>query len=88
MGLNPATSSGPVVAPAPKGILDPSTGRPVGANDPFAQQPDPKTANTIGYFAPAMALIVRAPSRMHTSITGGIIGGNPGIIGGNPGIRR
>ena len=35
MGLNPATSSGPVVAPAPKGILDPSTGRPVGANDPF-----------------------------------------------------
>ena len=35
MGLNPATSSGPAIAQAPKGILDPSTGRPVGANDPF-----------------------------------------------------
>ena len=47
----------------------------IAANDPFANQPDPKQANTIGYFAPAMALIIRAPSRMHTSITGGIIGG-------------
>ena len=35
MGLNTASSTGPVVAPAPKGILDPSTGKPVGANDPF-----------------------------------------------------
>ena len=35
MGLTPASSAGPVVAPAPKGILDPSTGKPVGANDPF-----------------------------------------------------
>ncbi|MGY4441397.1 NADH-quinone oxidoreductase B subunit/NADH/F420H2 dehydrogenase subunit C [Bradyrhizobium sp. LM2.3] len=35
MGLNPAPSSGPVVAPAPKGILDPSTGKPIGARDPF-----------------------------------------------------
>ncbi len=31
MGLN----GGPVVAPAPRGILDPATGKPVGANDPF-----------------------------------------------------
>ena len=35
MGLNPAPSAGPVLAPAPRGILDPSTGKPVGANDPF-----------------------------------------------------
>ena len=35
MGLNPVSSAGPVLAPAPKGILDPSTGKPVGANDPF-----------------------------------------------------
>lgn len=35
MGLNPAPSTGPVLAPAPKGILDPSTGKPIGANDPF-----------------------------------------------------
>ncbi len=26
---------GPVVAPAPRGILDPATGKPVGAGDPF-----------------------------------------------------
>ncbi len=31
MGLN----AGPVVAPAPRGILDPATGKPVGADDPF-----------------------------------------------------
>ena len=35
MGLNTVPPTGPVVAPAPKGILDPSTGKPVGANDPF-----------------------------------------------------
>src|SRR3569833_210325 len=35
MGLNPVSSAGPVLAPATKGILDPSTGKPVGANDPF-----------------------------------------------------
>jgi NADH-quinone oxidoreductase subunit B len=33
MGLN--DSSGTLVAPRPKGILDPSTGKPVGANDSF-----------------------------------------------------
>ena len=31
MGLSPET----LVAPKPKGILDPSTGKPVGATDPF-----------------------------------------------------
>src|SRR4051812_14247640 len=36
MGLSPtATGSSPAIAQAPKGILDPSTGKPVGANDPF-----------------------------------------------------
>ena len=38
MGLSPtATSPGlaPAVAPAASGILDPSTGKPVGANDPY-----------------------------------------------------
>ncbi len=33
MGLN--DNSGTLVAPRPKGILDPATGKPVGANDPF-----------------------------------------------------
>src|SRR3954467_13293971 len=38
MGLSPAAArsgSGPVVAPAASGIIDPSTGRPVGASDPL-----------------------------------------------------
>jgi hypothetical protein len=37
--------------------------------------PDPQTSNSIDFFPPALAIIVRAPSRMHTSITGGIVGG-------------
>jgi NADH-quinone oxidoreductase subunit B len=36
MGLSPtALGSSPDIAQAPKGILDPSTGKPVGASDPF-----------------------------------------------------
>jgi tetratricopeptide (TPR) repeat protein len=42
--------------------------------DPNAPS-DPQLANSIDFFPPALALIVRAPSRMHTSITGGIVGG-------------
>ena len=32
MGLSPTTTA---IAPAPKGIIDPATGRPIGSNDPF-----------------------------------------------------
>jgi NADH-quinone oxidoreductase subunit B len=38
MGLSPALATpgfAPAVAPAATGIIDPSTGRPVGANDPY-----------------------------------------------------
>src|SRR5579864_364891 len=38
MGLNPAPTKpgfGTAVAPAATGIIDPSTGRPVGASDPY-----------------------------------------------------
>src|SRR5207237_4925444 len=40
MGLSPTAesslvTSSPAIAPAPKGILDPATGKPVGASDPF-----------------------------------------------------
>src|ERR1700744_2219851 len=35
MRLSPATTSGPAVSRAATGIIDPSTGRPVGANDPY-----------------------------------------------------
>ena len=34
MGL----TAGPIVAPAPRGILDPSTGKPVGADDPLLRR--------------------------------------------------
>jgi tetratricopeptide (TPR) repeat protein len=36
---------------------------------------DPREANTISFFPSALALIVRAPSRVHTSYLGGLIGG-------------
>src|SRR6516225_205154 len=38
MGLNPpaaTASTGPLVVPAASGILDPATGKPIGANDPY-----------------------------------------------------
>src|SRR4051794_24435810 len=36
MGLSPTTSgTGLAIAPAPKGILDPATGKPIGARDPY-----------------------------------------------------
>ena len=36
MGLSPdMTTSGTLVAPKPKGIIDPSTGKPIGSNDAF-----------------------------------------------------
>ena len=43
MGL---TSSGAtLVAPQPKGIVDPATGKPVGANDPFFGEIDNELAD-------------------------------------------
>jgi NADH-quinone oxidoreductase subunit B len=33
--MTPGMTSGTLVAPRPKGIIDPSTGKPVGADDPF-----------------------------------------------------
>ena len=35
MGLSPDMTTGTLVAPKPKGIIDPSTGKPVGHDDPF-----------------------------------------------------
>ncbi len=35
MGLSPTATSSPLIAPAPKGIIDPATGKPVGATDPY-----------------------------------------------------
>jgi NADH-quinone oxidoreductase subunit B len=39
MGLSPThITTGTLVAPQPRGIIDPSTGKPVGADDPFIGQ--------------------------------------------------
>ena len=44
MGLSPAaTTSGPAVSQAATGIIDPSTGRPVGANDPYFRRGQSRT---------------------------------------------
>ena len=43
MGLIRPTS--PLVAPAPKGVIDPSTGKPVGADDPFFLKIDEELAD-------------------------------------------
>jgi hypothetical protein len=43
--------------------------------DPTEVPPDPQTSNSIDFFPPALALIIRAPSRIHSSIEGGIVGG-------------
>jgi hypothetical protein len=43
--------------------------------DPTVVPPDPQTSNSIDFFPPALALIIRAPSRIHSSIEGGIVGG-------------
>ncbi len=49
---------------------------------PYLEQVEGKSSkkeknqeNELTFYPPALALIVRAPSRVHTSITGGIIGG-------------
>ena len=33
-----AATGSSVVAPAPKGVIDPNTGKPVGADDPFYRE--------------------------------------------------
>src|SRR3954451_24510317 len=64
MGLNPVSASGqrtpsrhpvgaqPLVAPAPSGILDPSTGPPVGARDPYFREVNRELSDK-GFFVAA-----------------------------------
>ena len=55
MGLSPAAAKpelAPAVAPAATGILDPSTGRPVGANDPFFREVNHELSDK-GFFVTA-----------------------------------
>jgi hypothetical protein len=51
MGLNsPAARTGPLVAPAPRGIIDPATGRPIGAHDPYFREVNCRTGLRILFF--------------------------------------
>src|SRR6478752_500119 len=55
MGLSPATTkarSAPEVAPGATAILDPSTGRPVGATDPFFREVNHELSDK-GFFVTA-----------------------------------
>src|SRR5256886_15496062 len=55
MGLSPAAAKpelAPAVAPSGTGILDPSTGRPVGANDPFFREVNHELSDK-GFFVTA-----------------------------------
>jgi tetratricopeptide (TPR) repeat protein len=68
-GLNNMGGVGPLGGPQLGNIGNP----PPPPNS--GQEGDPRDMNTISFFPPAMALIIRAPSRVHTSFTGGLIGG-------------
>ena len=63
MGLNTnaaTTGTGPVIAPAATGILDPSTGRPVGANDPYFLEVNHELSDKGFFVAAADDLIIWA----------------------------
>jgi len=61
--------------------IDPATGKPV---DPMADgDPDPlKTYNDIGYYGPAQALVVKAPTRIHTRASDPLSFGSVGPAAG------
>ena len=47
-------------------------------DDPAEEAADPATANNLGYYPPARALVVKGTSRIHTRLGGGLLGGRPG----------
>ncbi len=50
----------------------------LGANVPEQDEvADPATANNLGYYPPARALVVKGTSRIHTRLGGGLLGGRP-----------
>ena len=48
-----------------------------GGPAPVNQPQDLSQTNTIGFYPPALALVVRATTRIHTKVTGGVLGGIP-----------
>jgi hypothetical protein len=68
MGMNPAAMGGGMNP----GLQNFNQGPPLLPQQ--GQAADIRNANTIQFFAPALALIVRAPTRIHYKATGGVIG--------------
>ena len=65
MGLSPtaATTTGQLIAPAATGILDPATGKPVGADDPYFLEVNHELSDKGFLVAAADDLIIwRAPA--------------------------
>jgi NADH-quinone oxidoreductase subunit B len=64
MGLSPThvTPQGTLVAPQPRGIIDPNTGKPVGANDPFFGEINDELADKGFILTSSEALITWARS--------------------------
>src|SRR5246127_1870419 len=61
MGLSPLLqASEPAVAPASRGIIDPSTGRPVGASDPYFLEVNHELSDKVFFVAAADDLIIWA----------------------------
>jgi NADH-quinone oxidoreductase subunit B len=61
MGLSPTRQgSGPAIARAPTGIIDPSTGKPVGANDPYFLEVNHELSDKGFFVAAADDLIIWA----------------------------
>src|SRR6185369_5572788 len=61
MGLSPTTQgSGPAIARHPTGIIDPSTGKPVGANDPYFLEVNHELSDKGFFVAAADDLIIWA----------------------------
>ena len=61
MGLSPAAKTpGSAVAPAARGIIDPSTGKPVGANDPYFLEVNHELSDKGFFVAAADDLIIWA----------------------------
>jgi hypothetical protein len=71
----PAAATGPV-NPA---------GQQAGVDDDEAEKLNPEQLNSLGYYPPARALIVKGTSRYHTDIGGGLLSPRPG---GNAAISQ
>jgi tetratricopeptide (TPR) repeat protein len=69
----------------PGGALPGGPPPPVEEGGPAA---DIRNANTIGFYAPALALVVRGTSRVHYRLTGGLVSGKAKEAGGEVNERQ